>query len=1582
MPEQPVPRDDSGQTAPSDLAKRMRAVAAVERFLGVDQTLGAETPRAGSPIQGAPTEGTGLRAVPADHRASPPPGYEILAELGRGGMGVVYKARHLRLGRVVALKMILGGGHAGVSERLRFLGEAEVVASLQHPHVVSLLEYGEHEGLPFFTLEFVPGGSLAHRLNGVPQPAREAIRLIEQLARGIHYAHTRGIVHRDIKPANVLLAEDGTPRITDFGLARRGEPGNGLTATGEVLGTPSYMAPEQAGGETKHAGPAADIYALGAILYECLTGRPPFRAANTVETVLQVVGQEPVSVHQIQPHTPADVVTICHKCLQKEPHKRYASALELAEDCAAFLEGKPIRARPVGKMERGWRWCRRNPALAGALAVGIASLLIGSIVSLVFGFRAEAARWSEQRRAESEARAKQFAERSRRHAQRQLIDLCVASGTTASRDGDHALALLWFARAVQLAGDDLLEEELNRVRVANWLRQVWLPEGTFAVPGFRQNQDRFRQFQFSPDGNYLVVVASTGGCLVWDRRHGRLVDLPEAAANGTAAAWQPRSDVLAIATRDGTIWLLAAPEFRHVEEIAASGEIAVIAFSRDGNRLAWGGSDGARVWDRAKKDYVTPILASKGQVSALSFNATGDRLAAGCRDRTARVFPVPTDKAEPLFPLVRHSGDDGEYSHTGPDVYCPRFAAADQVLLTVDYRPNQPPVLRWRSAATGKELASHEENGVFAVSDQGEYVAGLGEIKGRLFDAATRQPILPIPAALPGMWNEHAVFSADQKTLVTCSHDTRVRFWSVEDRSADTLSEAYPPVYHPMLPVRVGLSANGQHLAVGLWDGNVYLWRLPQGPPVAYLAHAGGTTAPTLSPDRQFVMPRGVTYRNGNQLATRVYDAESGKPAGPTLDPGGILLDATFSPDGTRVVTASSTGRTFIERGQRLFASDGKGGNVQIWDWKSGKRLVGPISMPSEPRGLAFRPDGSMVAVVCANYYVVLVDPRTGTVMRRLDPGLRTYPNNANQWQSNGEARFSPDGRFLITWEMTPHVHVWDPDSGKLLHTLAHTERVGRVAFTPTAPELLATIGWGSDARVWDMSTGKLVAALKHPQWVADLEFSPDGKELLTAAADGLLRVWDWRSRTLRDGWPFHSAGFGIHFTADRRWLVAMSDERLETIDWPSKTLASPRWKTPLIRNVALQIPAGDRRAIVGGFHPSLVAYDLEAMRTPATDSVYELGALAELTAGRRILSQGNVVPLNSVEWAERWDQVRQADIAALTPVANAAPSESQAWLNLAVALHNQQDVDGAIHAYAKSLALDGHDAALWHRLGMLRQVKQDWAGAALAFRQALAVDPKDAPACFNLGNSLRQLKNFPAAVAADREAARLYAETLAGTAPPAARYQAVRAAILAAGGLGAGAENVADQEKTELRRQALGWLSTDLAARRTLVGSDPVAAVLLQPSLERLLDDTDLAGVRDGKGLASLPPAEQEDWRKLWTDVDSLIKDIRSRCTTTTQHGTLSAAQREEIHPLTVAAGKTYVIDMESGVLDSYLRLEDGQGRVLAENDDISADTLDARIVFSPPRDGTYRIVATSFQRRGVGDYALTIRTFARQKK
>jgi len=322
------------------------------------------------------------------------PGYEIESVLGRGGMGVVYKARHLALKRTVALKMVLAGGHVGPRELVRFRIEAEAAARLQHPNIVQVFEVGEAGRHPYCALEFVEGGSLAARLAGKPLPDRQAARLVEALARAVQLAHSRNVVHRDLKPANVLLTPDGTPKITDFGLARQLDSDSGETQAGQVMGTPSYMAPEQASGRAHEAGPAADTYALGAILYECLVGRPPFTGQTVMETLDQVRTQEPVPPARLQPGVPLDLETICLKCLRKEPEKRYASAAELADDLVRYQQGEPILARPVGKLEWAWRWCRRNPLPA--------SLLAGMVLVFLTGFAGVVWQWREAEAAQKE----------------------------------------------------------------------------------------------------------------------------------------------------------------------------------------------------------------------------------------------------------------------------------------------------------------------------------------------------------------------------------------------------------------------------------------------------------------------------------------------------------------------------------------------------------------------------------------------------------------------------------------------------------------------------------------------------------------------------------------------------------------------------------------------------------------------------------------------------------------------------------------------------------------------------------------------------------------------------------------------------------------------------------------------------------------------------------------------------------------------------------------------------------------------------------------------------------------------------
>jgi WD40 repeat protein/tRNA A-37 threonylcarbamoyl transferase component Bud32 len=503
-----------------------------------------------------------------------PPGYEIVRELGRGGMGVVYLARDLALHRLVALKVIRAGELAADQERQRFSAEGRAAARLQHGSVVQVFHVGEHAGLPFVVLEYVEGQSLKQRLQGQPLPAAEAARLVLALCAGVQHAHEAGIIHRDLKPSNVLLDRQGRPKVADFGLAKALDADAGQTQTGQVLGTPSYMPPEQAAGRSD-AGALVDVYALGAILYECLTGRPPFRGATVRETLEQVRTREPVAPRSLNPGVPRDLETICLKCLEKSPERRYASVQALAEDLQRYLEGRPILARPVGWLERSSRWVRRNPlvaTLAGLVVVLLVATTAGSIYA-AFLFRAER---DEQVRLRGEADSAATLARTREESERQeriekdralgqeavaldkknesLGRLYTGLGLRLADQGDTTGSLAYFAQALIEDGIHPARSRMHRLRLAAYASQAPPLRFSDRAPA------PIAHATFSPDGRFLVLEAEQENrAFLYDLVTGKRTDLQHQRTANHAPTFSPDGLRLVVTPREGPdLWDTAA----------------------------------------------------------------------------------------------------------------------------------------------------------------------------------------------------------------------------------------------------------------------------------------------------------------------------------------------------------------------------------------------------------------------------------------------------------------------------------------------------------------------------------------------------------------------------------------------------------------------------------------------------------------------------------------------------------------------------------------------------------------------------------------------------------------------------------------------------------------------------------------------------------------------------------------------------------------------------------------------------------------------------------------------------------------
>jgi len=995
-----------------------------------------------------------LTALPREGSAPYPEitGYEVLGVLGRGGMGVVYRAWQSELKRPVAVKMVHAGAHAAPQVLARFRVEAEAVARLRHPNIVQIHDVGQHAGAPFLVLELVEGPSLAQLLAGTPQPGRAAAELVETLARAIHTAHQQGVVHRDLTPANILLTDDGVPKITDFGLAKLVTGGGSMrTQTGDLLGTPSYMAPEQADSRRQAIGPATDVYALGAILYEALTGRPPFKAELPIETLRQVVADEPVAPSRLRPRLPRDRETICLKCLRKEPAKRYASALAIAEDLRRFLDGRPILARRITSTEQFWRWCRRNPWLAGAnvTAAALTTILAlgATITAVTFRAQRDEILLSEkqQRQARTETRQQLFkalqdqarAGRFSRQVGQRFDSLEALDRATAiARElklprarldplRDEAIACLALPdlkamgrviprpQGVALAAfDPTMTRYALRFRDGTVRVKNVGDDQEVAAFGARGDREIF-VFRFSPDGRYLATTHFPGfGLTVWDiDRRAVAVDDPGPVSSG-AARFSPDSRLIAAAHRDGAILIHDLATGHPTRRRRGPAAAMDLVFRSDGAQIAVAGTE--------PKNSVCLIM----------------EVGSG---RVVRSIPLP-------------EGEGG----------CIAWSP-DGTTLALAHQGFK--VSLW-DAASGVKKATLEgsSNAVVNVAfdSTGTLLASNGwEYRMRLWDAVLGRPML----SLAGTWSP---------TSSDISHDGRIVMSVLDELTSYQVEPAleYRTLAHvsntTMNYQLATIRGDGRVLAAGTSQG-VVLWDLARGAELAFLpignawhvmfeasgdlltgGSAGVRRWPVrvdsgrreflIGPPARLPLPAshcGIAADRSGQivaLANRdfVYVAtpERAFRVGPLDDcryvavsPGGEWLATGNHTRGARVWRVADA--TAVEdfpvenRCNVVFSPDGNwmmttAAPCRLWavgTWREAAHKIGGV-------GWCFSPDGRLLVASDPSKVLRLVETETGRTLARLESPDLSDP----AW-----ATFSPDGsRLVVTTDDRPAVHVWD----------------------------------------------------------------------------------------------------------------------------------------------------------------------------------------------------------------------------------------------------------------------------------------------------------------------------------------------------------------------------------------------------------------------------------------------------------------------------------------------------------------------------------------------------------------------------
>jgi WD40 repeat protein len=984
--------------------------------------------------------------------------YELLDEIARGGMGVVWKARQISLNRIVALKMIIAGTLASPEAVQRFRTEAEAAANLDHPNIVPIYEVGDHEGQPYFSMKLIEGGSLSQALSTTCHETKASVVLLVKVARAVHHAHQRGILHRDLKPGNILLDAAGEPHVTDFGLAKRVEGESHLTHTGAIVGTPSYMAPEQARAE-KGLSVAVDVYSLGAILYEMLTGRPPFQASTPLDTILQVLEKEPARPQSINPKVDRDLATIALKCLEKNPARRYGAAEALAEELERWLDGEPILARPAGQIERARRWCRRNPLVVGMMAAifGGAVLATGFALAAIRQGRNAHENWNRAQQAAFEAdKALAIAKIEKSLAERREYDAHINLAQQAWRDGEIGRMLQYLG--MHAPKDGATED----VRGFEWYYLNHLCHQDLRT--ITAHAGNARSTALSQDGQRLATVGSDATVKLWDVATGQL----RQTLRGHA------------------------------------GWVNAVAFSPDGQRLASAGQDlTVRVWDLAKGELLLTYTGHAGNrgpgyQDAVAFSSDGERIASACDGPVIKVWNAATganicslqhDRFDPVIHLAFSA--DGKWLASASYNSVKLWDAATGQMIralpggqaTVAFSSDSQFVatggldctMKLWSLATGQELRSCPGQGrstmSVAVSPDGKRLATGGPLV-KLWDTATGKELLTLRGHTRGI--SGVLFSKDGRQVISSSWDGSIKFWDAERGCPEY---RFVGRRHTAQWWSLAFSPDSRRL-VAAHTHKAQWWDADSGEELPLPTPAGVVRQVALSPDGRLMAGEGQLQD------VVVWDATTGATLQVCRGHQHTINKICFSANG------------------ELLASASEDQTVKLWQVATGQLLHSLAGHQQGASAAAFSPNGRYVATGSRAGVLTIWSVATAQQVHILPAH--------DSWLSG--LAFSPDGKRLASASYDSTLKIWDADNGKvLMHLLGHSGSVTGVAFHSNS-QLLASCAQDATVKVWDAVTGQELLSLRDSNDNAALNavtFSADGKHLAAASNNGTILIWD-----------------------------------------------------------------------------------------------------------------------------------------------------------------------------------------------------------------------------------------------------------------------------------------------------------------------------------------------------------------------------------------------------------------------------------------------------------------------------------------